>query len=128
MKRSTLNSSIQSALLFGLMFSLASLSEANEQTGGDAVSQRLASHFDAAQDYRYLDYERVEHAHADEYGNMSYFVMDFDAHLAWAHLQDSIHQICSKVLADRGLIKTLSDQGYDMVSVSFDRESQYDCL
>lgn len=122
MKRRYLNSTMQSALLFGLMFSLAGISEA------DDLSQRLESHFDQSLDYRFLNYERVEHAHADEFGNMSYLVMDFDAQLAWANVQESIHQICEKVLDDTHLIRDLSDQGYDMISVSFDRQSQYDCL
>ena len=29
---------------------------------------------------------------------------------------------------DRDLIRQLSDSGYDMVSVAFDRRSQFDCL
>jgi hypothetical protein len=32
------------------------------------------------------------------------------------------------LLKDRDLIRHLSDSGYDMVSVAFDRRSQFDCL
>jgi hypothetical protein len=32
------------------------------------------------------------------------------------------------LLKDRELIRSLSDSGYDMVSVAFDRKSQFDCL
>ena len=32
------------------------------------------------------------------------------------------------LLEDRDLIRQLSDSGYDMVSVAFDRRSQFDCL
>ncbi|GAA3581811.1 hypothetical protein [Marinobacter xestospongiae] len=45
-----------------------------------------------------------------------------------AQLQASVHKVCMTLLKDRELIRTLSDAGYDMVSVAFDRNSQYDCL
>ena len=32
------------------------------------------------------------------------------------------------LLKDRELVRSLSDSGYDMVSVAFDRRSQFDCL
>ena len=32
------------------------------------------------------------------------------------------------LLKDRALVRSLSDSGYDMVSVAFDRKSQFDCL
>ena len=43
-------------------------------------------------------------------------------------LQASIHTICTTLLRSHSLIRTLSDDGYDMVSVAFDRQSQFDCL
>ncbi len=43
-------------------------------------------------------------------------------------LQASVHEICMALLRDRTLIQSLSDSGYDMVAVAFDKSSQYDCL
>lgn len=43
-------------------------------------------------------------------------------------LQASVHEICMALLRDRALIQSLSDSGYDMVAVAFDKTSQYDCL
>ena len=118
----TLNKKIQSMVLFFAMFSLAAMSEADE------LSTALESHFDHQATFKYLNYESVNQAHADEYGSMRYLVMDFDLALASSDLQGSIHSICSSLLKDQQLIRRLSDAGYDMVSVSFDRQSQYDCL
>lgn len=39
-----------------------------------------------------------------------------------------VHRICTTLLTNKDLISDLSRQGYDMVSVAFDRHSQYDCL
>lgn len=114
----------QGIVLFIMMFSLASVSEADE------LSSRLQSHFNSdsfTQNMRFVDYESVEQAHADEFGGMRYLVMDFDL-LAINDEQYSVHQICNAVLADRQLIQDLSHDGYHMLSVSFDRQSQYDCL
>ncbi|MFO7529098.1 MAG: hypothetical protein R6W86_09885 [Marinobacter sp.] len=43
-------------------------------------------------------------------------------------LQASVHKVCMTLLKDRDLIRNLSESGYDMVSVAFDRRSQFDCL
>jgi len=117
-----LNKTFQTFVLFVAMFSLASMSEADE------LSTALKVHFDNESALKYVTYESIDQAHADEYGSMRYLVMDFDLALASADLQGSIHHICSSVLADKSLISRLSAAGYDMVSVSFDRQSQYDCL
>ena len=39
-----------------------------------------------------------------------------------------VHRICKTLLTNRELISDLSRQGYDMVSVAFDRHFQYDCI
>lgn len=59
-----------------------------------------------------------------------YLIVDFRFQLApeTEQLQASVHKICMALLRDRELIRSLSDSGYDMVSVAFDRQSQYDCL
>lgn len=59
-----------------------------------------------------------------------YLIVDFRFSTPPANeqLQASVHKICMTLIRDRELIQTLSDSGYDMVSVAFDRQSQYDCL
>jgi len=121
-RMTTFNKVIQTFVLFVAMFSLAAVSEADE------LSTALQTHFDSQSAFKYINYESVDQAHADEYGSMRYLVMDFTSALASIDLQSSIHHICSSVLKDQSLIRRLSDAGYDMVSVSFDRQSQYDCL
>ena len=39
-----------------------------------------------------------------------------------------VHEICTTLLGNLDLIQDLTHQGYDMVSVAFDRDYQYDCL
>jgi hypothetical protein len=117
-----LNKIIQTFVLFVAMFSLAATSEA------DDLSTALEAHFDNTSALKYVTYESVDQAHADEYGSMRYLVMDFELALASTDLQGNVYRICSSVLEDKNLISRLSAAGFDMVSVSFDRQSQYDCL
>lgn len=124
MKENVIQKAFQGMILFTMMFSLAAVAEADE------LSSRLKSHFETGsfeQSVRFLNYESIKQAHTDEFGGMRYLVMDFDL-LAVNDIQYSVHQICNTVLADRQLVSDLSHDGYDMVSVSFDRQSQYDCL
>jgi len=114
---------VQGTVLLVAMFSVAMVSEADE------LSSTLQSHFGQQPDFTYMSYESIDQAHADEYGSVRYLVMDFNLALASSGvLQQSVHAICSTVLKDTQLIRSLSDAGYDMISVSFDRQSQYDCL
>ncbi|MFC4260721.1 hypothetical protein ACFOZ5_17025 [Marinobacter lacisalsi] len=39
-----------------------------------------------------------------------------------------VHEICMTLLGNLDLIRDLTQQGYDMVSVAFDRHYQYDCI
>lgn len=59
-----------------------------------------------------------------------YLIVDFRfrSQPADDQLQASVHKVCMTLLKDRELIRTLSDSGYDMLSVAFDRRSQFDCL
>ena len=122
MKQSAMQTVVQGVVLFVVMLSLATVSDADE------LSSRLESHFDSDGAYRFLAYESIDQSHADEFGSMRYLVMDFDLRVASHDVQGSIYNICNKVLKDQYLLKELSNSGYDMVSVSFDRQSQYDCL
>ena len=65
---------------------------------------------------------------ADEQHSEKFMVLDFELQNGAQDLQASIHSICNTVLSDRVLIEQLSNNGYDMISVSFDANSQYDCL
>lgn len=125
---------IQSIVLFLAMLSISAISEAEVSPDksydvvSDELSMVLQSHFDSQKLFKYVNYESIDQAHADEYGSMRYLVMDFDPLVTNVNLQGSIHHLCSSVLQDKNLLRHLSDAGFDMVSVSFDRQSQYDCL
>ncbi|WP_100639217.1 hypothetical protein [Marinobacter salexigens] len=81
----------------------------------------------------YIGYESIERedipvASAIE---RKYLVVDFrlaTSQPATEQLQASVHKVCMALLKDRELVRRLSDSGYDMVSVAFDRRSQFDCL
>lgn len=42
--------------------------------------------------------------------------------------QQHIHRICMRILKNRDLVRSLSREGFHMVSVAFDQRHQYDCL
>ncbi len=114
---------LQSLILFVALGFIALASEADE------LGELLQSHFQGSEEFQLMGYEKVEQLHADEYGAMRYLVMDFDPRLASrVGVQQSVHSICSSLLSDMQLIQRLSHAGFDMLSVSFDRQSQYDCL
>jgi len=118
---------IQGVVLLAAIFSLSVVSDADELIDSQ-LNDNLATHFNQQTAAKFIAVESIEQYHADEFGKMRYLVLDFDLALASTNIQTSIHSICSSVLNDLGLVKKLSDQGYDMISVSFDRDSQYDCL
>lgn len=80
----------------------------------------------------YIGYESVEREDipASSHVERKYLVVDFrfKSDPASDQLQASVHKVCMALLKDRELIQSLSDSGYDMVAVAFDRKSQYDCL
>lgn len=113
----------QGFMLFIAMLTLAAAVEADE------IKTTLQQHFEPLTSVQFVSYESIEQSHADDFGAYRYLVMDFNASAALdVSIQHNIHSICSVVLKDMDLIRTLSDRGYDMISVSFDRQSQYDCL
>ena len=69
----------------------------------------------------YIGYESVER---------KYLIVDFrfESEPPQEQLQANVHRVCMALLKDRELIRSLSDSGYDMVAVAFDRKSQFDCL
>ncbi|MGB1476383.1 MAG: hypothetical protein ACPG9R_01225 [Marinobacter salsuginis] len=81
----------------------------------------------------YIGYESVERQDipASATVDRKYLVVDFrlaSNEMESEQLQASVHKVCMTLLKDRDLIRQLSDSGYDMVSVAFDRRSQFDCL
>lgn len=81
----------------------------------------------------YIGYESVERQDipATAAVERKYLIVDFrlaSGRVASDQLQASVHKVCMTLLKDRDLIQQLSDSGYDMVSVAFDRHSQFDCL
>lgn len=83
-------------------------------------------------DVTYVGYDSVERVDIPvESGvDRKYLIVDFRLRneQPYEQLQASIHKACMALLTDRDLISSLSSAGYDMVSVAFDRQSQYDCL
>ncbi|MEX2474662.1 hypothetical protein [Marinobacter sp.] len=80
----------------------------------------------------YIGYESVEREDipASAMVDRKYLIVDFRFHSEPAdeQLQASVHKVCATLLKNRDLVQSLSDSGYDMVSVAFDRRSQFDCL
>lgn len=81
----------------------------------------------------YIGYESVEREDipASAAVERKYLIVDFrfaGEQPPAEQLQASVHKVCMTLLKDRELIRDLSDSGYDMVSVAFDRRSQFDCL
>lgn len=97
----------------------------------DELQTVLSSAFPTTSPVAFVKHESVIQPLADEQGSEKYMVLDFAVNsesLDDQQLQASIHTICTTVLTDRALIEQLSNNGYDMISVSFDASSQYDCL
>lgn len=93
----------------------------------------LMSRVFAQQQASYIGYESVEREDipATSAVDRKYLIVDFrfrGQEPATEQLQASVHKVCMTLLKDRELIRHLSDSGYDMVSVAFDRNSQFDCL
>ncbi len=59
-----------------------------------------------------------------------YLIVDFRSDEPRNREQElaSVHRVCTTLLKNLDLIRNLTHQGYDMVSVAFDRQYQYDCL
>ena len=80
----------------------------------------------------YIGYESVEREviPVSSAIERKYLIVDFrlNGNFGTEQLQASVHKVCMAMLKDRDLIRDLSNRGYDMVSVAFDRRSQFDCL
>lgn len=85
------------------------------------------------QEATYIGYESVEREDIPELAavDRKYLIVDFrfnGQQPAVEQLQARVHKVCMTLLQNRELVRSLSDSGYDMVSVAFDRQSQFDCL
>lgn len=113
---------LQGVLLFVALTFVAVHADADEL--GDRLAQLFVD-----QDAQFIAYETIDSTHSPNYGNYQYLVMDFMFQASDdQHTQGAVHAICSSLLKDIGLVTELSHRGFQMVSVSFDRNSQYDCL
>lgn len=93
----------------------------------------LMSQVFAAEEATYIGFESVEREDIPVASavDRKYLIVDFrfeSTQPPVEQLQASVHKVCMTLLKDRDLIRELSDSGYDMVSVAFDRRSQFDCL
>ena len=80
----------------------------------------------------YIGYESVERETIPVSSAIErkYLIVDFRFHNdpGTKQLQASIHKVCMALLKDRELVRNLSEQGYDMVSVAPDLRTHFDCL
>ncbi|MGC8120030.1 hypothetical protein [Marinobacter sp. VGCF2001] len=118
---------ISQAVITGLMFCLVS-TQAFAENLDILMSQVFQAH-----EATYIGYESVEREDIPVQASVDrkYLIVDFRLHNhqpATDQLQASVHKVCMALLKDRELIQSLSDSGYDMVAVAFDRHSQFDCL
>ncbi|MCG7200811.1 hypothetical protein MD273_13835 [Marinobacter pelagius] len=93
----------------------------------------LMSELFPQQQATYIGYESVvrEDIPVSASVDRKYLIVDFRfaaGEPPTEQLQASVHKVCMALLKDRDLIRDLSESGYDMVSVAFDRRSQFDCL
>ena len=94
----------------------------------DRLDERLTRTF-PTQSPVYIGYERISGPNT-AHDHRQYLILDFrfvnkPDH---KHLQAAVARICHRVLRDRPLLRELDHQGYDEISVAFDRHYQYDCL
>lgn len=93
-----------------------------------SLGQQLASNF-PTQSPVYIGYERVGPQNT-AHDQQQYLVLDFrfvnkpNRH----RVQQAVAQICHSILHNYGLLQQLDNQGYNEISVAFDRQYQYDCL
>ena len=109
------------------MLAITLLSLISPFSNADELQNILTNAYPAESGLTFVKHESVIQASADELYAEKFMVLDFKVQDN-QQLQASIHSICNTVLSERALIEQLSNNGYDMISVSFDTNSQYDCL
>ncbi len=115
-----------SLTLLGLLFSLAG-SPANAENI-DLLMNRLFP----GDELTYIGFDSVEREDIPEASGVDrkYLIVDFRSSEARSREQQvaQVHRICHTLMTDTDLVRDLTRRGYDMVSVAFDRDYQYDCL
>lgn len=110
------------ALLLGIMPPLASAENI------DMLMNRLFPQDEMA----YIGFDSVERTDIPEASGVDrkYLIVDFrsDNDESQETRVARVHEICMTLLGNLDLIRDLTHQGYDMVSVAFDRHYQYDCI
>lgn len=112
---------------------LATLSALGFSAGAQADNiDVLMSSLFQRQDMTYIGFDSVEREDIPVAANVDrkFLIVDFRAAAPRDREQElaSVHRICTTLLQNRELIRQLTLEGYDMVSVAFDRQYQYDCL
>lgn len=114
-----------------LLLGALCLGSLSAQAVADDIETVLSNAYPAQSSVAFVKHESVVQPSSDANGSEKYMVLDFKIDneiLIEQQLQASIHSICNTVLTDYSLIEQLSNNGYDMISVSFDAHNQYDCL
>ncbi|SFR82595.1 hypothetical protein SAMN05216203_3318 [Marinobacter daqiaonensis] len=92
----------------------------------------LMSNLFPKEELTYIGFDSVERADIPTASGVDrkYLIVDFRSGYGRDREQElaSVHRVCTALLKNRDLIRSLTHQGYDMVSVAFDRHYQYDCL
>lgn len=119
----------KAAILFSAL--LVSTLTLSTPSFADDIEKLLSNAYPAEAAISFIKHASVIQPSADDEGSEKFMVLDFKIDnevLIEQQLQASIHSICNTVLTDYSLIEQLSNNGYDMISVSFDANDQYDCL
>lgn len=110
----------------GLLFSLMPVAATAENI--DVLMNRLFPQ----DELTYIGFDSVERVDIPEASDVDrkYLIVDFrSSEEASRETQvTQVHEICTTLLGNLDLIRNLTHQGYDMVSVAFDRHYQYDCI
>lgn len=113
-------------------FALAALASATPLAHAENIDVLMSQVF-PEELVTYIGYESVEREDipASAPVERKYLIVDFRfaaGEPGAEELQASVHKVCMTLLRNRELIRDLSRAGYDMVSVAFDRHTQFDCL
>lgn len=127
----TVFNSLMTTRLNKLLLSVIVLSSITFSAQADELEKVLSNAYPAQSSVAFIKHVSVIQSSLGSEGSEKYMVLDFKIDneiLIEQQLQASIHSICNTVLTDYSLIEQLSNNGYDMISVSFDANNQYDCL
>lgn len=95
----------------------------------ESLEKSLSMYF-SEQGLGQVDVESIRYSPETSEREQLYLLIALNSSIQQSHygLQRQIHTVCTMVLRDVPLLTELAARGYNMVSVSFDQQSQYDCL